>query len=153
MIRLWDVNTGALLLILEGRKSRILSVVFSPDCQRLISASNDGTVRLWDINTGVLMRTFFIGGYSGNVTSVAFSSDGRYLVFARAHEEARLWYESTVGVRSIYNGSLSRIIESGLGLVWSVAFSPDRGIIDLASLSDEHLKTTKNPIITEVQSV
>jgi len=50
-IRLWDVSTGRLLLILNEHKGAVISVVFSGDGTILASGSHDGTIKLWDICT------------------------------------------------------------------------------------------------------
>jgi WD40 repeat protein len=45
-VRLWN-NNGRLLSILQGHTGRINSLAFSPDSQRLLTTSEDGTARLW----------------------------------------------------------------------------------------------------------
>ncbi|MEH2406768.1 nSTAND1 domain-containing NTPase, partial [Nostoc sp.] len=42
---------------LEGHRSPVFSVVFSPDGQRLASASADNTIKLWDAATGKPLQT------------------------------------------------------------------------------------------------
>jgi WD40 repeat protein len=45
-IRLWDLETGAIVQTLKSHTVMITAVVFSPDSQLLVSASDNGTIRL-----------------------------------------------------------------------------------------------------------
>lgn len=56
-IRLWDVQTGQCLKILQGHTNWVRSVLFSPDGQTLISGSEDETTKLWCIRTGKCLKT------------------------------------------------------------------------------------------------
>ena len=50
-IQLWNAETGALILTLEGHTSYIDSISLSADSRLLASKSHDGTVRLWRCDT------------------------------------------------------------------------------------------------------
>jgi WD40 repeat protein len=42
----WDVQTGQVVLLLEGHERGIGSVAFSPDSKRVLTGSWDGTTKL-----------------------------------------------------------------------------------------------------------
>ena len=44
---LWQVSDGRLLLYLRGHKEPLTSASFSPDGQRILTSSRDGTVRTY----------------------------------------------------------------------------------------------------------
>ena len=51
-VRLWDLETGRCLRVLQGHTGVIWSVAWSIDQRHALSASNDSTVRLWDVHAG-----------------------------------------------------------------------------------------------------
>jgi tetratricopeptide (TPR) repeat protein len=51
-VRVWDAATGRGLLTLQGHTSAVLSVCFSPDGRRVISADNTGKQIAWDLQSG-----------------------------------------------------------------------------------------------------
>jgi WD40 repeat protein len=85
----WDVATGRELMTLRGHASFIESVVFSPDGQYILSASDDGTARLWDGTTGQETMTL---GHTGKLTNAMFSPDGRYILTASVDGTARVYF-------------------------------------------------------------
>jgi WD40 repeat protein len=56
-IRLWDFDTGTMLVTLAGHMGVIEGICFSPDSQLLASGSEDGTIKLWDVRTGACLKT------------------------------------------------------------------------------------------------
>jgi WD40 repeat protein len=46
-VKLWDLRTGRLTLVLKGHTATVTSLEFSPDGRTLYSSSWDGTTRIW----------------------------------------------------------------------------------------------------------
>ena len=84
-------GNGAWLLDRTGKLlhlgSSVVSCEFSPDGQKIVTGSNDGTVQLWD-RQGKLETSF--KAHEGYVFAVAFSSDGG--IFSGGTDgSVRLW--------------------------------------------------------------
>ncbi|MBI5590276.1 MAG: TIR domain-containing protein, partial [Deltaproteobacteria bacterium] len=113
-VRLWEVNTGRCLRVLEGQSDSVYSVSWSPDGQRALSGSDDKTVRLWEVYTGRCLRV--LEGHTGSVLSVSWSPDGQRALSGSDDKTVRLWEVNT--------GRCLCVLE-GPSLVWSVSWSPD----------------------------
>ncbi|WP_437607340.1 WD40 repeat domain-containing protein [Sorangium sp. So ce834] len=45
--RVWSASGAGEPVVLDGHRDRITSAAWSPDGQRIVTASHDGTVRVW----------------------------------------------------------------------------------------------------------
>jgi WD40 repeat protein len=98
-LRITDLEGGEQRTVpirLEPR--RPVSVAFSPDGSRLVTASSDGTVRQWDAATGEAL--VWLPGHSDYVYSLAFSPDGTTLVSSSGDTTLRLWDTEPLRERS-----------------------------------------------------
>jgi WD40 repeat protein len=93
----------------------VRSAAFSPDGQRVVTASPDGTARIWDASTHQELAK--LEGHFGWVWSAAFSPDGQRVVTAGQDGTARIWDAST-------HQELAKL-EDYSGAVLGAAFSPD----------------------------
>ena len=66
-----------------------MSVAFSPDGTRIVSAGEDGTVRLWTLDGKPAAEPF--KGHHGPVSRVAFSPDGKRVASGGGDGTVRLW--------------------------------------------------------------
>ena len=63
--------------------------MFSPDGQRIVTASGDKTARVWNASSGQLLAT--LQGHTNAVQSAVFSPDGQRIVTASEDKTARVF--------------------------------------------------------------
>jgi TPR repeat protein len=83
------VEAGEALALLQGHGASVRYAAFSPDGQRVLTASADKTARVWDVSTGTELA--LLQGHEGGVWSAAFSPDGERIVTGSADDSARVW--------------------------------------------------------------
>ncbi|MCB8925159.1 MAG: hypothetical protein H6652_05985 [Ardenticatenaceae bacterium] len=103
---------------LRGHKDAVWSATFSPDGERIVTASSDGTVRMWDLVGNELA---VLSGHGGWVRSATFSPNGERIVTA-TDGTVRLWDQ--VG---------NELVVLSVNGVRSATFSPDGEQIVTAS--------------------
>ena len=72
-VRVWDVETGRCLRVIEGHTYHVQCVAWGADQRRALSCSRD--IRLWDVETGRCLRVF--EGHTETIRSVDWSLDQR----------------------------------------------------------------------------
>jgi WD40 repeat protein len=87
--RVWDADTGAILAPMIQHEDGVIMARFSPEGDRIVTASEDGTAGIWDAGTGRLMAPFLRHSYQ--VYHAVFSPDGRFVATASRDMTARVW--------------------------------------------------------------
>ena len=140
------------LSVLDGHRDIVCAAAFSPDGNRLVTASYDGSSRVWKAETGEVL--VILHEHIGPVWSVAFSPDGKRLVSGSS--------DSTVKVCDSYSGKRILSLKGHDGMINDIDVSPDGQRIASASAdntvrlwgaSDGECKTTFNEHDDNVASV
>lgn len=88
-VSVWDARNGKELLRLGGVEFTYPGpLAFSPDGSRLAAGDEDKVVCVWDAQSRKEVLT--LRGHEAEVSSVAFSPDGRHIL-TTANEEALVW--------------------------------------------------------------
>ncbi|MCI0456517.1 MAG: protein kinase [Gemmataceae bacterium] len=137
VVKVWNLATGQELRTLRGPTAAVAVVAFSPDGRRLASGSGmahpaaalpsvalhvpipekPGEVKVWNLATGQELLT--LRGHRAEITSVAFSPDGKRLASASGDRTVMVWDLAT--------GREPCTLPGHTAAVTSVAFSPDGG--------------------------
>jgi WD40 repeat protein/serine/threonine protein kinase len=125
LIRLWDTQTMREQAVLKGHAGPVQCLTFSPDSKVLASGSGspDYVVRLWDLGTQKELQRL---AHANQMTSLAFSPDGRQLLTGGQDNFMTLW-DTQSGQKLPFMRVEEAVAKmpGQLNHVWSVAFSPD----------------------------
>ena len=81
--------TGTVRHTLVGHENYVRAFVFTPDEQRIISASSDATLKVWDLNSG--QEIYTLEGHGGWVRAVDVTPDGLRAVSVSWDDTLIMW--------------------------------------------------------------
>ncbi|KAG8717078.1 hypothetical protein FRC09_014773 [Ceratobasidium sp. 395] len=116
IVRVWDAETGIVIMSLEGHTRWVTCVAYSPDGYLIASGSFDCTVRIWDSRTGSEVCKP-LEGHSKYVHCLAFSADGKNVASISRDHLVRVW--------NITTGASIFHLDRHSAPVLCVVFSPD----------------------------
>ncbi len=123
-ICVWDVRTGACRTLEDF--DFVDCVSFSPDGNSIISVSSSGQfIRMWDLDSNVY-NTLELKGHTSGINSIAYSSDGQYVVSASDDKTVRVW-DAKTGMQ------IGNPLTGHTQIVTFAVFSPDGRQIASAS--------------------
>jgi WD40 repeat protein len=93
----------------------ITQVVFSPNNQTILTASEDGRARLWAAQSGALLHT--LQGHTDQIPRAVYSPDGQRTVTGSHDQTAIVWDTTSGKTIYIFKGHEDRITD--------IAYSPD----------------------------
>jgi len=110
---------GGPLFTLEGHRTRLRSVAWSPDGRWIASGNSEGGIILNDPETGQAARV--LGAVQGDANALAFSPDGAILAVGTARGVVALWDLTT--------GQIVASWGAHQGGVLDLAYSPDGSLL------------------------
>jgi len=116
-------------LSILNHDNRVLNAVFSPDGQRILTASEDNTARIWNTADGRLLAV--LSGHLDRVHCAIFSPDGQRILTTSDDHTARIWNTA--------DGTLEAILKGHTREVRSAAFSSN-GLHILTASYDETVR-------------
>lgn len=121
-IILWDIKTCKKIKEIDVN-DEIREVTYSPD-GKIIASTLGYDFALWNAKTGDLIHKF--EGHRKNVTSICFSTDGKWMVSASEDNQIKVW--------NISMGALLTTLNEHTSFVESLDFSPSGNEFISASL-------------------
>src|SRR5262249_44370 len=100
---------------LEGHSAEIYGSAFTPDGERAVTSSLDGTLRLWRVSDGALIAV--LRGHKEKLRSVAINPVDGTIASGGDDGEIRLWDGST--------GNFLRVLANQGTQIYALTFSPD----------------------------
>ena len=100
---------------LRGHQGTVLSMAFSRDDKKAVTACEDGKVRIWSVPEWHLLKT--LEGHHGPVHWAEFSPDGTWVVSGGEDTTVRVW--------SAEQGTLEQTLAESKSPILTVAFSPN----------------------------
>ena len=126
IVRLWDLESGALLRELERSGGVLWTVAFDPSGRYLAAGGQGGALWIWPLAGGASTR--IATDHAGALTAVRFDPSGGVLATAAEDATIRLW--------EVGSWRQLRALEGHQLQVHALDFSPDGEV--LASASKDH---------------
>ena len=124
-MRLWDLKSAQVRVLLQGHLQPVTATVFSPDGRSLASGAGEvgkpGELRLWDVETGAELVA--LRGHTREVNAVGFDVAGRRLVSTGADGTVRVWSTGPQTPRRLHGFPFD---------VTALAFQPEGSLLAIA---------------------
>ena len=113
MLRVWDLESGACLHILEGLTGPANSASVTPDGRVAVALGDNGTLGVWDLQSATMVRRI----ERREVYAACVTPDGRHAVSGSHDGALRLW--------DLESGAETAALETEIGGVESLTVTPD----------------------------
>ncbi len=116
-IRLWNLQTGAEVGLIQGHSSSVNALARTVDQNILISAGADRRIHFWALPSGEPIEQID-EAHSGSINSLAVSNNGQWLASADSNGIIKLWDLNTLEV-------LDTLTADGTGTINHLRFTRD----------------------------
>lgn len=89
-IKFWEATTGVCYRTVQYPDSQVNKLAITPD-KTLLAAAGNPHVRLFDVLSSAPQPVRVLEGHTGNVTSVGFEADARWMYTGSEDGTVRLW--------------------------------------------------------------
>ncbi len=117
LIHIWDAATNKEIKTLPNDAGYITDLAFSPDGNKIVSASSDNSLDIWEVSTAKQLQVINLTG-DNRYIPVAFSSDGHTIASGNANGEIELWDANS-------GQQIGNTLKGHTGAILSLAFNLD----------------------------
>jgi WD40 repeat protein/energy-coupling factor transporter ATP-binding protein EcfA2 len=133
-IQLFNLNTNIEPSILEGHKSGVVALAFTPDNKGLFSAGNDKTIMYWDLIAGTSSTFLTLPGT--NVKCLAISPIGHFIFGGTDDGRLMRWNMDTKEETVIFRSDKNTIYAVAINSTGSrIAFVDKNGVLRVLDAS------------------
>ena len=118
-----ELKTQRFVDALRGHEGTVLSMAFSRDAKKVVTACADGKLRVFSVGDWKLLES--LTGHHGAVHRAEFSPNGNWIASAGEDQTVRVW--------SAEDGTLLQTLQESQEPLLDVAFSPDSRFIAASS--------------------
>ncbi|KAJ1326307.1 target of rapamycin complex subunit LST8 [Microdochium nivale] len=101
-IRFWEALSGICSRTIQHPDSQVNRLCISPD-KRFLAAAGHHTVKLFDIKSTNPNPLLTFEGHTGNITSVAFHCEGKWMVTSSEDGTVKIWETRSGTIQRSYN--------------------------------------------------
>jgi WD40 repeat protein len=123
-LRMWDLESGQCLGILQGHTDMVGGVGLAPDGHTAVSGSWDNTIRIWDLDNNKCLRKIDV--HADHVYGINVTPDGRAVVSGDK--------DGTLGVWNMKSGKSIQKLEGHTGSIMSFSVTSDAKRLISASM-------------------
>ncbi len=111
----WDIEQHKQRTTFYGTMVPVRSIAFSPDCNTLNTACEDGSMQVWDMTTGQCIRSW--RGFAHTVNEVAWHPDGAQIASGGNDALVTIW--------DVTQRVPLHLLRGHKAIIWGVSWSPD----------------------------
>jgi WD40 repeat protein/tRNA A-37 threonylcarbamoyl transferase component Bud32 len=123
VIRLYDAESGQLVLTLKGHRDAVIACLFSSSDELLLSLSKDRSAHLWSLPSGALLRTF--AEPDVGCTAAAFHPEGALILLGTADGALNVFDRRTGAMALFAHSGSAPIVACGYAQHGALLFSAD----------------------------
>ncbi len=116
-IKIRELDTGSVRFTLAEHYQRVNALAFTPDKQRALTCSYDGTVKVWETTNWQLIAS--LEGHSAGVTSLVVTPDGKFAVSGGDEPD------NSLVVWDLVNYRAHKTLSGHTGKIVNCVFTPD----------------------------